>query len=67
MGTYFSQDKGITLLDIFPSDVPSDHKDNNATLFIEHLYVIARNWIESPLKFNKKGTCISVSFVITFL
>ena len=34
----------ITLLDIFPKDAQSYHKDMCSTMFIEILFVIVRTW-----------------------
>jgi hypothetical protein len=41
------QDLAIPLLGIYPKDAPPYHKNTFSTMFIEALFVIARNW-EQP-------------------
>ena len=40
------EDPAITLLGIYPEDVPTCNKDTCATVFIAVLFIIARSWKE---------------------
>jgi hypothetical protein len=40
------KDPSITLLGIYPEDVPTGKKDTCSTMFVAALFVIARNWKE---------------------
>jgi len=41
-----SEDPAITLLGIYPKDVPTNNKDTYSTMFIAALFIIARSWKE---------------------
>jgi hypothetical protein len=43
-GNSLSQDLAIKLLNIYPKDALSSHKDTWSTIFIADLFIIARNW-----------------------
>ena len=43
-GIKLPQDPAIPLLDVYPKDYQSYHKDICSTMFIETLFVIARTW-----------------------
>ena len=40
------EDPAITLLGIYPEDVPTGKKDTCSTMFIAALFIIARSWKE---------------------
>jgi hypothetical protein len=40
------EDSAITLLGIYPEDVPTSKKDTCSTMFIAALFTIARSWKE---------------------
>jgi hypothetical protein len=44
LGIVLPQDPVIPLLDIYPKDAPVYHRDTYATVFIEALFIIPRNW-----------------------
>jgi hypothetical protein len=41
------EDPAISLLDIYPKDVPTGNKDTCSTMFIAALFIITRSWKES--------------------
>jgi hypothetical protein len=41
-----TEDLAITLLGIYPEDVPTGKKDTCSTMFIATLFIIARSWKE---------------------
>ena len=41
-----TEDPAITLLGIYPEDVPTGKKDTCSTMFIAALFIIARSWKE---------------------
>jgi hypothetical protein len=41
-----TKDLAITLLGIYPEEVPTCNKDTCSTMFIVALFIIARNWKE---------------------
>jgi hypothetical protein len=44
LGIVLPQDPALPLLDIYPKDAPSSHKDTCSAMVIADLLVIARNW-----------------------
>jgi hypothetical protein len=40
------EDSEILLLDIYPEEIPTCHKDTCSTMFIAALFIIARSWKE---------------------
>jgi hypothetical protein len=44
--TVLPEDLAISLLGIYPEDVPTDNKDTCSTMFIAALFIIARSWKE---------------------
>jgi hypothetical protein len=41
------EDPAISLLGIYPEDVPTCNKETCSTMFIAALFIIARSWKES--------------------
>jgi hypothetical protein len=52
-------DPAITLLGIYPEDVPTGNKDTYSNMFIAALFIIARNWKEPevPQQRNRYRIC----------
>jgi hypothetical protein len=48
-------DPAISLLGIYPEDVPTDNKDTCSTIFIVALFIIARIWKEPRCPSTKNG------------
>jgi hypothetical protein len=40
------EDTAVSLLGIYPEDVPTCNKDTSSTMFIAALFIIARSWKE---------------------
>jgi hypothetical protein len=47
LDTVLPEDLAITLLGIYPEDVPTGKKDTCSTMFIATLFIIARSWKQS--------------------
>ena len=45
MDIVLPEDPAITLLGIYPEDVPTRKKDTCSTMFIAALFIIARSWL----------------------
>ena len=46
MDIVLQEDPAISLLGIYPEDVPTGKKDTCSTMFIADLFIIARRWKE---------------------
>ena len=46
MDIVLPEDPAISLLGIYPEDIPIGKKDNCSTMFIAALFIIARSWKE---------------------
>ena len=46
MDIILPEDPAISLLDIYPEDVPTCNKDTCSSMFIAALFIIARSWKE---------------------
>jgi hypothetical protein len=44
LGIDLTQDPDIPLLDIYPKDSGTSHKDSCSAMFIAGLFILARNW-----------------------
>ena len=47
MNIILPEDPAITLLGIYPEEVPTGNKNTCSTMFIAALFIIARSWKES--------------------
>ena len=54
LGINLPQDPAITLLDIYPKDVYSCHKDMCSTMFIAALFVIVGTWKQPTRPSNEE-------------
>jgi hypothetical protein len=54
LGIVLPQEQAISLLDIYPKDAPSCHKDTCSDMFIATLFVIGRNWKQPSCPSNKE-------------
>jgi len=44
LGMDLPQNSVIPVLDIYPKETPSYHKDTSSSMFMTTLFIIARNW-----------------------
>jgi hypothetical protein len=47
------EDPAITLLGIYPEEVPTGNKKTCSTMFIAALFIIARSWKDPQMSLNR--------------